>query len=63
MRSETYGWKEMLIIDVITSEQTITSIDLFRMHGKCSLNQAQQDSARYINTNSQKRQNNYQLYV
>jgi len=63
MRSETYGWKEMLNIDVITSEQTITSIDLLRMHGKCSLNQVLQDSARYINTNSRKRQNNYQLYV
>jgi hypothetical protein len=63
MRSETYGRKEMLNIDVITSEQTITSIDLLCMHGKCSLNQVQHSSARYINTNSRKRQNNYQLYV
>jgi hypothetical protein len=63
MRSETYGRKEMLNIDVITSEQTITSIDLLCMHGKCSLNQVQHSSACYINTNSRKRQNNYQLYV
>jgi hypothetical protein len=33
------------------------------MQGKCTLNQLQQDSACYINTNSRKGYNNYQLYV
>jgi hypothetical protein len=33
MRSKTYGWKDILNIKVITPEQTITSINLLRMHG------------------------------
>ena len=63
MRSETYGWKDLLSIDISTPHQIQAPISLLHTHGRCTLKQVQDDSARYMNSISRKRQNNYQLFV
>jgi hypothetical protein len=63
MRSETYGWKDIMNIDISMPHQMLSPISLLHTHGQCSLTQVQEDSAKYINSDSRKRQNNYQLFV
>ena len=63
IRSETYGWNELLNINVSGPHQVPLFKNMLHTHGQCTLQQIQEDSASYINSNLRKRQNNYQLFV
>jgi hypothetical protein len=63
VRAETFGWNSLLNINTMSNDQPPEYKSLIQEHGQCTLSQVQRDSARYMHTDTRKRQNNYQLFV
>jgi hypothetical protein len=65
VRAETFGWNSLLNVNTMSDDQSPSPEykSLIQEHGQCSLSQVQRDSARYMHTDTRKRQNNYQLFV
>jgi hypothetical protein len=63
VQAESFGWHDLLNINISDDDQVPTLKSLTHEHGQCSLEQVNRESTRYINSNTRKRQNNYQLFV
>jgi len=63
VRSESFGWNDLFTINVLNNDGTRTTFDLLTTHGQCSMQHVQEESLRYLNEASRKRQNYYQLFV
>jgi len=62
-RAASFGWEELLTINVAEDLLPETRKSLLTEHGQCTLEAVRRDSTRYIITDTRKTQNNYQLFV
>jgi hypothetical protein len=74
VRSESFGWNLLFQINrsqkshspniqYLRSTHSQNIQNLRSTHRKCRLQDVQRETVSYLNTNSRKRQNNYQLYM
>jgi len=63
VRSESFGWHDLLNVNIADEDQAEVIKSMTHEHGQCNLEQVHRESTRYINSNTRKRQNNYQLFV